>query len=146
MRFKQYIDEAYVTMGRCSYYGTTFPIFVNPSPKEIRDAAVNNGSVRYCVALKEKDIFVWNMDMTHADASGYMEYEKVVHKDAYPGGRGYIWGVADIVGGKLVDDPSEAGGYYKNFVRFNGIDKITNDWTVKYFNPPLLDTMKAQAK
>jgi hypothetical protein len=143
LRFINYLNEAYATTGR-SFYGAGFPIFINPSSKEIKEASGSDGYLRYCVDLNNKNIFVWDYQMTHVDASGYMEHDKLVSGDSYPDKKGYIWGVADVVRGKLVDSPEN--GYYKNYIKFHGIDKIAKDWTGKYFNPSLLDTMKAQAR
>lgn len=101
MRFKEYLKEEYVASGKTCYGGKSYEIFKNPSKKEIADCAnPNEGDVRLCVDLKEKCIYVWDMRLTHADASPALEREGFLPKNAYPG----------LVGERLL----YAYGFYKN--------------------------------
>jgi hypothetical protein len=100
MRFEKYINEEYLTRGK-SFYGGSFEIFTSPTAKEMAECAKpNKGDVRLCLDLKEKRLFIWDIRMTHADASPYIEREGLLPKDAYP----------NLVGSRLL----YAYGFYKN--------------------------------
>jgi hypothetical protein len=140
MRFINYLKEEYVLLAS-GFYGHSYPIFVNPSPKEMRQAVDSDGWVRYLLVTKEKKLYIWNSSMTHVDAAPNLEHENLIPGDAYyPGKRGYIWGFAQIKGRSLVDYPET--DYTINFIKYHGIDKLKDDWTFKYFNTSLYKEMR----
>jgi len=141
MRFNNYLQESYVLLAS-SMYGKSYPIFLNPSPKEMREAVDADGYVRYLVVMKEKKLYIWNYNLTHVDAAPNLAHEKLIPEDAYyPGRKGYIWGVAQIKGRSLVDYPETE--YNMNFIKYHGIEKAKDDWTFKYFKTSLYNDMRA---
>jgi hypothetical protein len=92
--------------------------------------------------IKEKKLYIWNHNMTHVDASPNLEHDLIPEDSYYPGRKGYIWGVAEIKSGRLHDEPESS--YTKNFISYHGINKIKDDWTTKYFDKSLFDTMKEE--
>ena len=144
MRFLQYINEKYVgsTVGAKSYMfsGGTTEIFVNPSNKEIRDAAwVGNmkGDVRFIADYKHKNLYVFKADTFHVDVSNYLEKEEGISTvDWYNS----IWGVANVVGGKLKFDSSDTLGNSNEIVHKDG---LKDNWTTKWFTEPLLQSAKS---
>ena len=140
MKFIQYLNEKYLTTGR-GFYSKGYEIFLNPSAKEMKEAVDGDGYVRYLLVVKEKKVYIWNYNLTHVDAAPTLEQEGYISNGAYyPGRKGFIWGVAHVKSGKLVDSPEDE--YTVNFIKYHKLDKTKESWTTTYFNTDLFASMK----
>ncbi|MFA5025399.1 MAG: hypothetical protein WC503_02760 [Candidatus Shapirobacteria bacterium] len=73
MRFLEYLREDFV--GYLEGYNKTVEVFVDPSQKEMREAAGNGNSVRF-IGLNKK-LFVWNSwGLLHDDVAPQIGAEK----------------------------------------------------------------------
>src|SRR5574343_1731830 len=96
------LKEEYITRGK-AFYGGSYEIFKNPSKKEMAEVSKpNQGDVRLLVDLKNKDLYIWNSRMTHADAAPYLEGE-FIPENSYPGAQGktMLWAYGYFKEGKL---------------------------------------------
>jgi len=93
MKFLTYLRESYFT----SIEG--MPIFKNPSKKELGEACRQYKSCRFIVDIGEKNVYVFDPDLLHEDAS----YELEFPYGRRPGSEIYIYGSADWSSGKLIN-------------------------------------------
>jgi hypothetical protein len=107
MKLKKYIEELeeeYAFMAASSFQKDWHDIFRNPSTKEIQTVKSIN-RVRFCINLKNKELFVWNPDLLHYAASDYGEKEGIFDENSYSlmdaVRNPYVWGVAMVEGSKL---------------------------------------------
>lgn len=91
--FKELLREEFVTADE------NFEIFVNPSPKEIRDAADGKREIRFIADNKNHKLYVFNVNLLHGIALG-----KIMRKDY---GHHMIRGTAIIANGKWSMDSSD---------------------------------------
>jgi len=96
MRFKLYLNEAYVALAY--EWNRGYSIFVNPTNKELKEIGPNQ---RFFVDVKNKKFYVWNDNLLHAQAAAQLKLEGI--EANYPSnGLKEIWGESrSIANGKL---------------------------------------------
>ena len=104
---KDFLNEEYCFLCKQYYWrgkDKTYEVYVNPSSKEITSSK-DAGEVRFCIDLKKKDLYVWHPELLHeemakqAEKEGVLEPNSYSYKDAVR--NPYVWGVAELVYGKL---------------------------------------------
>ena len=98
MKFLTYLRESYFT----SIEG--MPIFKNPSKKELGEACRQYKSCRFIVDIGEKNVYVFDPDLLHADAACELDFPYETHDlHGVPSSKDYIYGLADWSSGKLIN-------------------------------------------
>lgn len=103
MKFKQYLDEEYVTSFTAKIHSKNFEgghteIFKNPSKKEINDLIKSSGinAIRYWADLPNQDLYVWKADTVH-----YMVFDQLRKEGIEIDGKATVQGTAVFKNGKL---------------------------------------------
>ena len=151
MKFLTYLHEKYIASvtgdKMYDFMGGPTEVFVNPTNKEIRDAAEQGGEfkglVRFNADYESKNIYVFKADTFHSDVSGYLNRVGKMKGDNLSS---CIWGVAIPSGGKLkfMDSDTAAGPGRGN--SSHGVYKMEDDWTVKWFGVPLFQALVKQSQ
>jgi hypothetical protein len=151
MKFLNYLQEKYITSVEGQSFGVTFDggpteIFVNPSNKEMREAASKSsgpwkGMVRFIADLTNKNLYVFKADTLHKDVEKVLVKERLIN-NAFDVGKDSIWAVAKLISGKLEFESSDSMSYnsFDDYLRLISDDK----WTEKYFKPSLLQSIKSK--
>jgi hypothetical protein len=146
MRLLQYLQETYVTLGEpLSWRGeipkSPFPIFCNPTAKELRE--IGNKDIRYLVDFKYKKLYVWDADFTHQEAmpplTQLTNLKQVANSESYY--NSIVTGTARLVSSKLkMTDPEYgyAGGILPGSLWPDMDDKWLNTW----FTRPFIESYK----
>ena len=143
MKFLTYLQEKYIATvtGQKMYdfMGGPTEVFVNPTYKEIRDAAEQGGEfkglVRFIADYEVKDIYVFKADTFHSNVSDYLNRAGKMKGDNTSS---CIWGVAIPFSGKLkFYDSDTAGNERQPVYKY----RTEDNWTIKWFGVPLFQAL-----
>jgi hypothetical protein len=140
MRFITYLQEEYIGSIEGVGFGPTFKgghaeIFMNPTNKEIRDAANQSSGpwknmVRFIADFTNKDLYVFKADTLHVNVE--QELKSMGKMENGELNWNTIWAVAEVKSGKL--------SYYSsdNLHYTSHVLTMDDAWTSKWFIKPII--------
>jgi len=128
MRFEKYLQEKYLGSFTPSFSKKYIEYFVNPTKKELRDAAnaSTDKAVRFAADNKTKKVYAWASDGTHQEV-----LDQIYGDFDYPSH--VLTGIVKMKGGKWTVPPEGVPmlELYSNIKKLKSIDW---SWLEKWFN------------
>ena len=140
MRFFNYLEEEYLTLGKALIARrdrAPFEIFVNPSSKELQGLPKD---IRYIADFEHKKLYVWDADYIHLE--GFIAIEKSTGVDLAATVDFISTGAAKKVGNKLHFGYADAADFLYN----KPWSTMDDTWLNKWFDMPYTKTYVAYAK
>jgi len=154
MKFLEYlkiINEEYVGSVKGEFVTDTFiggqsEVFKNPSLKEMREAATSGqshwkGFVRFIADFKNQNLYVFKADTLHIDVAKMLKKEENVDL-LQTLNETCLWGVAELVRGKLEYRGSDTAQEQAINVIYNNTKQIGDKWTTRWFSKPFFSYPK----
>jgi hypothetical protein len=122
-----------------------YEIFENPSIKELNQCKSKFGTIRFCIDLKNKKLYVWNDNLLHYDVAAWATkmgiWEPNAYSQQYRVNNPYVFGCGAVVGGKIeyIHDDDETGMGMSS-IDFDVLAKKIRkfgkiDWLKHWFTP-----------
>ena len=130
-----YLKETYEDSITSNMDGKPVEVFVNPSKKEMREAANNEFNtmtpfVRFIADYKRKRLYIWRANCNHQVIDTGLGLDTTALDS--------LWGVAEFKGGQLNFLSSDDAALSKSLPKFREKWKNEDDWTKPYFGQKLL--------
>jgi hypothetical protein len=130
-----YLKEDYEDSIISNMDGKPVEIFVNPSKREMRDAANNEFNtmkpyVRFIAHYGKNKLYIWRANCNHHVIDTGLGLNTNANDS--------LWGVAEFKDGKLNFLSSDDSALSKTLPKFRNKWKDNDDWTKPYFGQKLL--------
>lgn len=129
------LREAYEGSIVSNMDGKYVEVFVNPTKKEMRDAAQDENNtmkpfVRFIADYKRKKLWIWRANCNHQVIDTDLGLDTTANDS--------LWGVAEFKDGNLNFLSSDDAALSKSFPRFREKWKDEDEWIKAYFGQKLL--------
>jgi hypothetical protein len=135
------VSEEYVTQAKLPFMNGDFPIYVNPTMKEIR-SIIKDYDVRFVIDTKNNKLYIWSEMVLHSYVADILERKKLIPQDSYPWGKCLLWGFGRG-GENKIDFVGIMGDIDNKFIKYHGINK-DGGWTKRYFTRNAYDDIKKE--